>query len=218
MASKIIEIKKNILHKNEQLAASNREFFHNKNLTVLNFTSSPGSGKTTLLVDTLQRLDGKFKSAVLEGDQHTDNDAKRIAKTGVDVVQINTLSICHLDASMISKALDEIEIDGLDFLFIENVGNLVCPASYDLGELMKVVVISTTEGEDKPEKYPKMFLEAKVVILTKIDLLPYLDFDLDRFLDSAFGVNPNLKLFKVSAKTGAGLDEWMQWLTTLRTS
>ncbi len=213
---KIIEVKKNVLAKNDEIAARLRAAYAEAGVTVINLVSSPGAGKTSLLVRTLTDLSKRFSCAVVEGDQRTANDADRIAATGVPVVQINTLSACHLDASMVEAALPEIDLSGLDFLFIENVGNLVCPAGYDLGEAMKVVVMSTTEGEDKPVKYPKMFRVSSALLLTKTDLLPYLDFDADAAVACAASVNPALHPMRVSVKTGDGLDDWYAWLAAQR--
>ncbi|NVO00228.1 MAG: hydrogenase nickel incorporation protein HypB, partial [Geobacteraceae bacterium] len=178
----------------------------------LNLVSSPGSGKTTILERTLRDLTGTLKCAVIEGDQQTDNDAMRIAATGVPVKQINTGAGCHLDAHMVGHALEELPVDGLDILFIENVGNLVCPATFDLGEAHKVVVLSVTEGEDKPLKYPQMFHAADVMLLNKVDLLPYLDFDVEKCLEMARRVSPGIRIFQLSAKSGEGMDEWYGWL------
>jgi hydrogenase nickel incorporation protein HypB len=212
----IIEVRKNVLAKNDELAAANRALFAREGLTAVNFVSSPGAGKTTLLVKTLTDLADRYRCAVVEGDQRTANDAERIAATGAPVVQINTLSACHLDASMVARGLTALDLAGLDYLFIENVGNLVCPAGYDLGEKMKVVVMSTTEGEDKPVKYPKMFRVSAALLLTKTDLLPHLDFDADKAVDCALQVNPALAVFRVSAKTGEGFDAWYDWLAAQR--
>lgn len=207
-----IAVETDILAKNNCLAAENRRFFNEKGVFVLNLVSSPGSGKTTILEHTLRDLSGKRRSAVIEGDQQTDNDARRIAATGVPVKQINTGAGCHLDAHMVGHALEELPISDLDILFIENVGNLVCPAAFDLGEHHKVVVLSVTEGEDKPLKYPQMFHAADVMLLNKIDLLPYLDFDVDKCLAMARRVSPGIKIFQLSAKTGEGMAAWYQWL------
>ena len=177
--AKKITVEADILDKNNRLAAGNRALFREKGIFVLNLVSSPGSGKTTILERTLRHLAGKFRCAVIEGDQQTDNDARRIAATGVPVKQINTGAGCHLDAHMICHALDGFDLGSLDILFIENVGNLVCPASFDLGEDHKVAVLSVTEGEDKPLKYPQMFHAADLILMNKVDLLPHLDFDME---------------------------------------
>jgi hydrogenase nickel incorporation protein HypB len=205
-------VETDILSRNNRLAAGNRALFAAKGIFVLNLVSSPGSGKTTLLEKTLKDLCPTVRSAVIEGDQQTDNDAVRIAATGVPVRQINTGAGCHLDAHMVGHAAEEFDLDDLDLLLIENVGNLVCPASFDLGENHKVVVLSVTEGEDKPLKYPQMFHAADVMLLNKTDLLPHLDFDLERCLEMARRVSPGITIFQVSAKTGAGMDDWYGWL------
>lgn len=207
-----ITLEIDILAKNNRYAAGNRELFRQKNIFALNLVSSPGSGKTTILERTLRDLSGTQKCAVIEGDQQTDNDAMRIAATGVPVKQINTGAGCHLDAHMVGHALEALPIDGLDILFIENVGNLVCPATFDLGEAHKVVVLSVTEGEDKPLKYPQMFHAADVMLLNKVDLLPYLDFDVDKCLEMARRVSPGIRIFQLSAKSGEGMAEWYGWL------
>ncbi len=212
---RVIEIRKNVLAKNDEIARENREFFWSNNLAALNFVSSPGAGKTSLLVRTINDLKARVKFAVIEGDQQTDNDAKKIEQTGAPVIQINTVSACHLDADMIKKSLGSLAMDGARYLFIENVGNLVCPASYDLGEMMKVAVMSVTEGEDKPVKYPKMFRVSSALVITKTDLLPYLDFDMDMAVGYALKINPSIRVFKVSVKNGEGLDGWYDFLLTL---
>jgi hydrogenase nickel incorporation protein HypB len=207
-----ISIETDILARNNRLAAINRAMFADRKVFVLNLVSSPGSGKTTLLEKTLKDLSGTTRSAVIEGDQQTDNDAVRIAATGVPVRQINTGAACHLDAHMVGHAAEEFDLENLDILFIENVGNLVCPSSFDLGEHHKVVVLSVTEGEDKPLKYPQMFHAADVMLLNKTDLLPHIDFDVEKCLAMARRVNPGITIFEVSAKTGAGMAEWYGWL------
>ncbi len=212
---RVITVKKDILAKNDALAANNQLIFKESGVIVVNLLSSPGAGKTTLLVKTLTDLKSEIKFAVIEGDQRTDNDARRIMETGVPVTQINTQSACHLDAGMTFQALDTLDLGSVDMLFIENVGNLVCPASYDLGEQMKITLLSVTEGEDKPVKYPKAFRVADAMVLTKTDLLPYLDFDPDQAMEYARKVNPAQKRFRLSAKSGAGLEEWYQFLRDL---
>lgn len=209
-----VQVETDILARNNLLAAGNRKLFADNGVFVLNLVSSPGSGKTTLLERTLKDISGRFRCAVIEGDQQTDNDARRIASTGVPVQQINTGAGCHLDAHMVGHALEHFELSNLDILFIENVGNLVCPASFDLGEQHKVVVLSVTEGEDKPLKYPQMFHAADVMLLNKTDLLPHLDFDVDRCLEMAHRVRPDSRLFQISARTGDGLDGWYDWLAS----
>ena len=210
----IITIEEDILGKNNRLAGFNRALFSEKGIFVLNLVSSPGSGKTTLLERTLRDLSGSFRFAVIEGDQQTDNDAQRIAATGVPVRQINTGAGCHLDAHMIMHGTDGFDLDNLDILLIENVGNLVCPAAFDLGEKHKVAVLSVTEGEDKPLKYPQMFHNSTVMLLNKIDLLPHLDFDVEKCKQYALRVNPEIIIFEVSARSGEGMQAWYQWLTT----
>jgi hydrogenase nickel incorporation protein HypB len=207
-----ISLELDILAKNNSFAAENRRLFKEKGVFALNLVSSPGSGKTTILEQTLRELSGKQRCAVIEGDQQTDNDARRIAATGVPVKQINTGAGCHLDAHMVGHALEDLPITDLDILFVENVGNLVCPASFDLGEHHKVVVLSVTEGEDKPLKYPQMFHAADVMLLNKVDLLPYLDFDVEKCLEMARRVSPGIRIFQLSAKSGAGMAEWYDWL------
>lgn len=207
-----IAIEEDILAKNNRLAQINRALFKEKGIFVLNLVSSPGSGKTTLLERTLSDLSSSLRCAVIEGDQQTDNDAQRIAATGVPAHQINTGAGCHLDAHQIMHGTEHFNLDVLDLLLIENVGNLVCPASFDLGENHKIVVLSTTEGEDKPIKYPQMFHNSTVMLLNKIDLLPYLDFDLEKCKEYARRVSPGIIIFEVSAKTGEGMDTWYNWL------
>lgn len=208
-----IAIEEDILGKNNRLAGFNRALFKDKGIFVLNLVSSPGSGKTTLLERTLRELAAKIRCAVIEGDQQTDNDARRIAATGVPVRQINTGAGCHLDAHMIMHGTDGFDLDNLDLLLIENVGNLVCPAAFDLGEHHKVAVLSVTEGEDKPLKYPQMFRNASVMLLNKTDLLPHLDFDVEKCKEYARRVNPAITILEVSAQSGAGMEMWYQWLT-----
>lgn len=211
-AAKKISVETDILAKNNRLAAGNRALFMAKGLFVLNLVSSPGSGKTTILERTLTDLRETFRCAVIEGDQQTDNDAIRIAATGVPVKQINTGAGCHLDAHMVGHAVEGFELDNLDLLLIENVGNLVCPAAFDLGENHKVVVLSVTEGEDKPLKYPQMFHAADVMLLNKVDLLPHLDFDVESCKEMARRVSPGITIFEVSSRTGAGMAAWYGWL------
>lgn len=210
--SRKISIEEDVLAKNNRLAAFNRALFREKGILVLNLVSSPGSGKTTLLERTLRDLSGKYRCAVIEGDQQTDNDARRIAATGVPVKQINTGSGCHLDAHMIMHATEAFDLDHLDILFIENVGNLVCPAAFDLGEAHKVVVLSVTEGEDKPLKYPQMFHNSGLMLLNKVDLLPHLSFDVAQCRVYAGRVSHNLQILELSATSGQGLEGWYGWL------
>jgi hydrogenase nickel incorporation protein HypB len=209
-----IAIEEDILGKNNRLAGFNRALFREKGIFVLNLVSSPGSGKTTLLERTLRDLSHKIRCAVIEGDQQTDNDARRIAATGVPVRQINTGAGCHLDAHMIMHGTESFDLDNLDLLLIENVGNLVCPAAFDLGEHHKVAVLSVTEGEDKPLKYPQMFHNSTVMLLNKTDLLPHLDFDVEKCKEYARRVSPGIIIFELSARNGDGMEAWYQWLTT----
>lgn len=213
-AARTVSIGESLLAKNDRLAAANREQFNAAGLLTLNLVSSPGSGKTTLLEKTLTDLKSQYGFAVLEGDQQTANDADRIAATGVAVHQINTGAGCHLDAHMVGHGVEHFDLDETDILMIENVGNLVCPASFDLGEDMKVAVLSTTEGEDKPVKYPQMFRAAQLMIINKIDLLPYLDFDIAKCREYALQVNPGLTILELSCRSGEGLDSWYHWLKT----
>jgi hydrogenase nickel incorporation protein HypB len=207
-----ITLEQNILAKNNLLAAQNRGWLKGRNILALNLMSSPGAGKTTLLTRTLKDLKDKLPISVIEGDQETANDAQKIRETGCKVVQINTGTGCHLEASMIEKGLDTLNPSLNSIVFIENVGNLVCPALFDLGERAKVVILSVTEGEDKPIKYPHIFRESDIMILTKIDLLPYLQFDVDRCMAYAKQVNPKIRIFQVSSFTGEGLENWYHWL------
>lgn len=209
---RLIEIEQNILSKNDAYADANRQWLAERALLALNLVSSPGAGKTTLLVETLTALKGRVSLGVIEGDQETSNDADRIHETGVAAIQINTGRGCHLDAHMIGHALQELPMDSGGAVFIENVGNLVCPAAFDLGEASKVVILSVTEGEDKPIKYPDMFAAADLMILSKVDLLPYLSFDVDLAIEHAYRVNPDLNVLQVSATTGQGLESWVHWV------
>lgn len=214
---KLVEIEKNILSKNDGYADSNRAWLKDHNLLALNLVSSPGAGKTTLLVETLHALKDHTSVGVIEGDQETANDADRIRETGVPAIQINTGKGCHLDAHMVGHALQDILHEEGGVILIENVGNLVCPAAFDLGEAAKVVILSVTEGEDKPIKYPDMFAAADLMILSKIDLLPYLDFDVDQAVEYARRVNPDLDIIYLSAKSGEGLEAWQDWILARRT-
>lgn len=213
---KMLEVEIDVLDKNNRLAARNRARFAARQLLVLNLVSSPGSGKTTLLTETLTRLNGRVPCAVIEGDQQTVNDAARIRATGTPAIQVNTGKGCHLDAQMIADAAPRLPLEDNGILFIENVGNLVCPASFDLGERHKVAVLSVTEGEDKPLKYPQMFAAASLLLLNKIDLLPYLQFDIERCLAYAREVNPNIEAIMISATSGEGMDQWLNWLEAQR--
>ncbi|MBE9207098.1 hydrogenase nickel incorporation protein HypB [Nostoc sp. LEGE 06077] len=208
-----ISLEQNILAKNNLLAAQNRGWFKGRNILALNLMSSPGAGKTTLLTRTINDLKQQLPISVIEGDQETTNDAEKIKATGCKVVQINTGTGCHLDASMIDRGLQQLNPPLNSVVMIENVGNLVCPALFDLGEQAKVVILSVTEGEDKPIKYPHIFRASEMMILTKVDLLPYVQFDVERCIEYAKQVNPNIQIFQVSAMTGEGLDGWYKWLT-----
>ncbi len=210
--SKKIDIELDVLQKNNLLAERNRGYFEAKGVLALNLVSSPGSGKTSLLERTIAELKEVLDFAVIEGDQQTMRDAERIEKTGAPVVQVNTGTGCHLDADMVHRAIHSLNLKEQSVLLIENVGNLVCPALFDLGEAMKVVVISVTEGDDKPQKYPTMFDAAQICIINKIDLLPHVDFDVEQCKTYALEVNHHLKFFEVSARTGQGLEEWKTWL------
>ncbi|AVH73090.1 hydrogenase nickel incorporation protein HypB [Nostoc sp. 'Lobaria pulmonaria (5183) cyanobiont'] len=207
-----ISLEQDILANNNLLAAQNRGWFKGRNILALNLMSSPGAGKTTLLTQTINDLKHQLSISVIEGDQETANDAKKIKETGSKVIQINTGTGCHLDASMIERGLQKLNPPLNSVVMIENVGNLVCPALFDLGEQAKVVILSVTEGEDKPIKYPHMFRASNIMILTKIDLLPYVDFDVQKCIEYAKQINPQIQIFQVSATTGTGLEKWYAWL------
>lgn len=212
-----IEVETDVLQQNNLLAERNRGYFQARDVFVLNLVSSPGSGKTTLLEKTVSTLKDEQAIAVIEGDQQSMQDADRIDKLGVEVVQVNTGKGCHLDASMVNDAAQKLDLQNHSLLMIENVGNLVCPSLFDLGEHHKVVIISVTEGDDKPMKYPTMFAASDVCIINKIDLLPYVDFDVDRCKEFARQVQPNLQFFELSARTGEGMEKWLEWLRTQKT-
>lgn len=214
--SRVIQVERDLLEANDRVAAQNRTLFRSRGILALNLVSSPGSGKTSLLVATLQALRGRFPLAVVEGDQETDNDALRIRETGVAALQVNTGKGCHLDARMIARSFESLPlpIDGV--LFIENVGNLVCPAGFDLGEAHKVVLASVTEGEDKPLKYPNMFAAADLMLVSKVDLLPHLRFDVAALIANARRVNPRIEVLQLSAQTGEGFAQWLAWIETER--
>jgi hydrogenase nickel incorporation protein HypB len=211
-----VTLEQKILAKNDLLARHNRDWIEQRNIVAFNMTSSPGAGKTTLLERTIGELSGDVPIAVIEGDQETLLDAERIKATGCAVVQINTGAGCHLDAEMMRRALDTLAPVPGTLLFVENVGNLVCPALFDLGERSKVVVVSVTEGTDKPLKYPHMFAAAGLVIVNKTDLLPYVDFDLDKFREYAHSVNPGVEILPMSVTTGDGIARWYDWLAMER--
>ncbi|WP_138471912.1 hydrogenase nickel incorporation protein HypB [Poseidonocella sp. HB161398] len=208
---RIIEVETSILAKNDRYAAVNRAFFAGRGVLVLNLVSSPGSGKTTLLCRTIAAL-GDRPLAVIEGDQQTANDAERIRATGAQAVQVNTGKGCHLDGHMVGHALEHLKLKPGSLLFIENVGNLVCPAAFDLGEDAKVAILSVTEGEDKPLKYPDMFTAARLAILNKTDLAPHCDVDLDLYEENLRRVNPGIEILRLSARTGEGMEAWLDWL------
>jgi hydrogenase nickel incorporation protein HypB len=211
----LVSVEQDILGKNNALAAHNREHFNSHSVLALNLVSSPGAGKTSLLVATLQQLLPGATVAVIEGDQETSADADRIRATGAPAIQVNTGRGCHLDAAMIDEAFHRLHCqDGI--LFIENVGNLVCPAAFDLGEAHKVVIASVTEGEDKPLKYPNMFAASSLMLVSKVDLLPHLDFDVELLIANARRVNPSIAVIKVSATTGEGIDRWLRWIGAAR--
>lgn len=210
--AKVVQLEQDVLSQNNLLAARNRGYFEAKSIFVLNIVSSPGSGKTTLLEKTITALKNKLSFFVIEGDQQTLNDADRIHATGAPVIQINTGNGCHLDAEMINKAAKQLDVKDNAILIIENVGNLVCPAMFDLGESKRVVVISVTEGDDKPLKYPGMFASSHICIINKTDLTPYVDFSIEKAKENALKVNHHLQFFEVSAKTGEGMDNWYSWL------
>lgn len=207
-----VQLNSNILGANDLLARKNHKLFQDQKLLVINLMSSPGSGKTTILERTIESLNNRLRLAVIEGDLYTDQDAQRIEKRGVQVIQINTRGACHLDAGMVGNAFRELAATDLDLMFIENVGNLVCPAEFDLGEDFKTVVISITEGNDKPLKYPLIFREARVILVNKIDLLPYTDFSLDKFRQDIAQINPSSEVFLLSGRTGEGIEDWINWL------
>lgn len=209
---RIVQIERDILGKNDEYAAANRARLASIGVFALNVVSSPGSGKTTLLVRAITDLRDRYPIAVIEGDQQTANDAERIRATGAPAIQVNTGKGCHLDAHMVGHALDALPLSSGGLLFIENVGNLVCPAAFDLGEAHKIVVLSVTEGEDKPLKYPDMFAAADLMLINKVDLLPHLDFDLARTIEYARRVNPRIEVLTVSARTGEGMPVFYAWI------
>jgi len=209
-----VKVVSRILEANDRIAGENRKIFKESGIYVLNLMSAPGAGKTTLLETTIKALKGRKRIGVIEGDIETDRDAQRIASHGVPVVQINTKGACHLDANMIREAITGFPLEEIDLLFVENVGNLVCPAEFDVGENEKVMILSVTEGDDKPLKYPLMFQESAALLLNKIDLLPYIDCSMERIRDDVAKLNPKIKIFETSCKTGEGLDGWYDWLTS----
>lgn len=212
---RVITLEEDILQKNDEIAAENRALLKDRGIVAVNLISSPGSGKTTLLEKTLSDIKGELRCAVIEGDQQTSNDAARIAAVKVPVVQINTLSSCHLEAAQIRSAMKDLPMEDIDLLIIENIGNLVCPSGFDLGENGKVAIMSITEGEDKPIKYPLLFHLASVIVLTKLDLLPYLRFDLERCKEYIRQVNPHAQIIETSVYNNSGLDIWEDYLRDL---
>ncbi|WP_457676326.1 hydrogenase nickel incorporation protein HypB [Thiolapillus sp.] len=214
--ARMVQIEEDILARNNGYAAANRRRFARRRMLVLNLVSSPGSGKTTILARTIRDLGNRLPITVIEGDQQTSHDAQRIRETGVSAVQINTGKGCHLDAHMVGHALDSLSPEKGSVLFIENVGNLVCPAAFDLGETHKVAILSVTEGDDKPLKYPDMFHASDLLLLNKTDLLPHVEFDVDRCMAYARRVNPSIKVIQLSATTGEGMDAWYRWLEASR--
>jgi hydrogenase nickel incorporation protein HypB len=208
----MLEVRQAILEKNDRLAERNRGFFHARGLLVLNVLSSPGSGKTTFIRETIRSLEKRLKTGVIVGDLATDNDAQRLRESGAPVVQITTGTVCHLEAEMVARALKELDLKGLELLIIENVGNLVCPASYDLGEDLRVVLLSVTEGEDKPLKYPPLFQSAGVAVVSKLDLATACDYNRETALANLRRLAPKAQVFETSAKTGQGMDAWCEFL------
>jgi len=208
-----ISVVKNVLDANDRIAADNRALFDKKKIYVINLMSSPGAGKTTLVEKTILALQDRYRIGVIEGDIQDTYDAERVAKLGIPVVQINTGGGCHLDGNMIREALPAFDLDQLDFLITENVGNLVCPAEFKIGENAKIMILSTPEGADKPAKYPLMFQESSVLIINKIDLMPYVDFNMEKAKKDALSLNPKLRIFAVSCQTSEGLQGWLDWLS-----
>lgn len=207
-----VKVMKNILGENDKIAEENRAIFREKNVIVVNLMGSPGSGKTTLLEKTLEKISGKIRVAVIEGDLFTARDAERIERLNVPVIQINTAGGCHLDAAMVKRAAESLNLDEIDLLIVENVGNLVCPAEFDVGENFKATVLSITEGDDKPLKYPLIFKESAVVMLNKIDLLPYTNFSVENAREDLSTIHPGVEIIETSCTSGVGLDAWADWL------
>jgi hydrogenase nickel incorporation protein HypB len=210
-----VKVVTNILEANDRIAEENRKLFDKSGVYVINIMSAPGAGKTSLLEKTIKEISRKTKIGIIEGDIAGSDDAKRIKNLGIPVVQINTGGACHLDANMIREAIDGFPLKGLDILIIENVGNLVCPAEFKVGEDIKVMLLSITEGDDKPLKYPLMFQESSALVLNKIDLLPYTNADIGKIKKNSLSLNPKLKIFEVSCKTGEGISKWVKWLQSL---
>ncbi len=210
-----VTLAQNILAANDTIAQEMQQRLLAQGIRTLNIMSSPGAGKTTLLERTIQLLHRQLNIGVIEGDVETSADAERIEAAGAQTVQINTRGACHLEAHMVRDALAEMDLTTIDLLVIENVGNLVCPAAWNLGEDLRIVVVSTTEGDDKPAKYPQMFAISQVMVINKLDLLPYVDYDLEKVKRHALAINPHLRIFELSCRSGAGLDTWCAWLSTL---
>jgi hydrogenase nickel incorporation protein HypB len=207
-----IHIGEDLRDRNIEIAEENRKLLRGNGVVTFNLMSAPGAGKTSLLVATIPNLTDKHRIAVIEGDLQTSRDAERVAALGIDVFQIETGGVCHLDASMVHSALHALDLESIDILFIENVGNLVCPAEFDLGEDARVMLLSVTEGDDKPKKYPLMFTESRLLLLNKVDLLSHVDFDLDKARREALDINPKLEIEEISCKTGKGIDAWTDWI------
>jgi hydrogenase nickel incorporation protein HypB len=207
-----VSVVRNILEANDRIAQQNRNLFTEYGLLVINLMSSPGAGKTSLLEKTIDALKSDVRIGIIEGDIQSSQDAERIARKGVPAVQINTGAECHLDGNMIRDTFDKFDFDNMDLLIVENVGNLVCPAEFKVGEDFKAMILSVAEGDDKPSKYPLMFHESKALLINKIDLLPYVDCSVDRIKEDSLKINPDLRIFQMSCKTGEGLDEWYEWL------
>jgi len=207
-----VSVVRNILEANDRIARQNRELFDENNLLVINLMSSPGAGKTSLLEKTISALNTDHKMGIIEGDIQSSHDAERIAKTGAPVVQINTDGACHLDANMIRDTFTEFSFKDLDLLVVENVGNLVCPAEFKVGEDFKVMILSVTEGDDKPTKYPLMFHESSVLLINKIDLLPYVDCSVEKIEEDSLKINPHIAIFRISCRTDEGLEDWYDWI------
>lgn len=212
MSVKVLTIKEDILGANDEIASANRELLDTRHVFMINIMSSPGAGKTSLIMRTIDRFKTNWRIAVIEGDIASTIDADKVSRLGIPAIQINTVGACHLDANMIKKALDNLALDQLDLIIVENVGNLICTAEFALGAHKKAMILSIPEGDDKPHKYPLMFAESDVVLVNKVDVLPYFDFNLDAFSTAVKGLHPSALLFPVSAKTGEGLDHWFSWL------
>jgi hydrogenase nickel incorporation protein HypB len=212
MSVKILTIKEDILGANAENAKGNQELVDKHHILMINITSSPGAGKTSLIMQTIRRLKGKARMAVIEGDIASSIDADKVSKEGIPAIQINTAGACHLDANMIKKALDNLDLDETDLVVIENVGNLICPAEFALGAHKQVMLLSVPEGDDKPHKYPLMFTQADVILINKIDVLPHFDFNMSAFSKAVNGLNPAAAVYQISAKTGNGLEQWFSWL------